>query len=140
MESDAARLIGASGVKFGHLIRQRSTWVGIVGLLAASLHIFGVAMSPEDELRLVEAALILTSIVTIFTDANPYPQPQATPRSGHSTPAGPGAGGPTMPPSNGDLHGYRDASGPVGRSSGAGSSHTGDNRLVGTESRTGKDS
>ena len=53
------------------VLSQRSTITGIIGLVAALVSSFGVAISPEIRANLAEVALAIVSIVAIVMPEKP---------------------------------------------------------------------
>jgi hypothetical protein len=55
------------------VLAQRSTIVGIVGVLAAVMALLEIPISAEQELRFVEGVLLLVSVIAIATkEEEPY--------------------------------------------------------------------
>jgi hypothetical protein len=53
--------------QFVRVLSQRSTVIGIIGVLAAVFSLLDMPISAEQELKLVEGVLLLVSVIAIAT-------------------------------------------------------------------------
>jgi hypothetical protein len=59
--------------QFVRVLSQRSTVIGIIGVLAAVFSLLDMPISAEQELKLVEGVLLLVSVIAIATkEESPY--------------------------------------------------------------------
>jgi hypothetical protein len=59
--------------QFVRVLSQRSTVIGIIGVLAAVFSLLDMPISAEQELKLVEGVLLLVSVIAIATkEEEPY--------------------------------------------------------------------